>query len=200
MAIGGDQGGSIRIPSSFCGIYGMKGTHGLVPYTGVMPIELTLDHTGPMTRNVRDNALLLEVLAGADGLDPRQIAPKVANYTEALEGGVKGLRIGIVKEGFGHPSSERDVDAKVMAGAQLFKKLGATVDEISVPMHLLAPAIWLPIAAEGATEFMMKGNGMGTNWPGLYNTTLLDPHSAWPPRPADWPPTLKQHLLSGHYS
>ena len=171
MAIGGDQGGSIRIPSSFSGIYGMKGTHGLVPYTGVMPIELTLDHTGPMTRNVRDNALLLEVLAGADGLDPRQIAPKVANYTQALEGGVKGMRIGIVKEGFGHPVSERDVDAKVMAGAQLFKKLGATVDEISVPMHLLAPAIWLPIAAEGATEFMMKGNGMGTNWRGLYNTT-----------------------------
>ena len=65
MAIGGDQGGSIRIPASFCGIYGMKGTHGLVPYTGVMPIEITIDHTGPMTRNVRDNALLLEVLAGA---------------------------------------------------------------------------------------------------------------------------------------
>src|SRR5690348_16602116 len=64
MAIGGDQGGSIRIPASFSGIYGMKPTYGLVPYTGVMPIELTLDHTGPMTRTVRDNALLLEVLAG----------------------------------------------------------------------------------------------------------------------------------------
>src|SRR5438445_2494434 len=76
MAIGGDQGGSIRIPSSFSGVYGMKGTYGLVPYTGVMPIELTLDHTGPMTRNVRDIALLLEVLAGADGLDPRQGAPQ----------------------------------------------------------------------------------------------------------------------------
>src|SRR6202012_5737058 len=106
MAIGGDQGGSIRIPSSFSGIYGMKGTHGLVPYTGVMPIEVTIDHTGPMTRNVRDNALLLEVLAGADGLDPRQGTPKVSNYTEALGGGAKGLRIGVVKEGFGHPSSE----------------------------------------------------------------------------------------------
>src|ERR1700716_2193919 len=136
MAIGGDQGGSIRIPASFSGIYGMKGTHGLVPYHGVMPIELTLDHTGPMTRNVRDNALLLEVLAGADGLDPRQVSPKVANYTQALEGGVAGMRIGIIKEGFGHPSSEPDVDAKVKAGAQVFKKLGATVDEISLPMHL----------------------------------------------------------------
>src|SRR6202166_3870551 len=138
MAIGGDQGGSIRIPASFSGIYGMKGTHGLAPYTGVMPIEITIDHTGPMTRNVRDNALLLEVLAGPDGLDPRQIAPKVAKYTQSLDEGVKGLRIGIVKEGFGHPSSERDVDAKVMAGGELFKKLGATVDEIAVPMHLLS--------------------------------------------------------------
>jgi amidase len=76
MALGGDQGGSIRIPASFCGIYGLKPTHGLVPYTGIMPIELTLDHTGPMTATVEDNALLLEVLAGPDGLDPRQyVAP-----------------------------------------------------------------------------------------------------------------------------
>jgi amidase len=126
MAIGGDQGGSIRIPASFSGIYGMKGTHGLVPYTGVMPIEVTIDHTGPMTRNVRDNALLLEVLAGADGLDPRQGTPKVSNYTEALGGGVKGLRIGVVKEGFGHPSSEPDVDSKVRAGAELFRKRRST--------------------------------------------------------------------------
>ena len=199
MAIGGDQGGSIRIPASFSGIYGMKGTHGLVPYTGVMPIEITLDHTGPMTRNVRDNALLLEVLAGADGLDPRQIAPQVANYTEALNGGVKGLRIGVVREGFGLASSEPDVDAKVKAGADLFRKLGATVDEISVPMHLAGPAIWLPIAAEGGTEFMMKGNGMGTNWRGLYNTTLLDAHSAWRHRADELSDSLKITMLLGQY-
>src|SRR5271170_563235 len=84
MAIGGDQGGSIRIPASFCGIYGMKGTHGLVPYTGVMPIEITLDHTGPMTSTVEDNALLLEVLAGPDGLDPRQYGGVAKPYREAL--------------------------------------------------------------------------------------------------------------------
>jgi amidase len=199
MAIGGDQGGSIRMPSSFCGLYGMKGTHGLVPYTGIMPIEITLDHTGPMTGTVRDNALLLEVIAGADGLDPRQYAPKTAEYTKMLEGGAKGLRIGIVKEGFGLPNSEADVDAKVSAGAELFKKLGATVDEISVPMHLLGPAIWLPIAAEGATEFMMKGNGMGTNWRGLYNTTLLDAHSAWRHRADELSDSLKITMLLGHY-
>jgi amidase len=199
MAIGGDQGGSIRMPSCWCGIYGMKGTHGLVPYTGVMPIEITLDHTGPMTGTVRDNALLLEVIAGEDGLDPRQYAPKTAKYTEALEGGVKGLRIGVVKEGFGHANSEREVDAKVMAGAELFRKLGATVDEISVPMHALGPAIWLPIAAEGATEFMMKGNGMGTNWRGLYATTLLDAHSAWKHRADELSDSLKITMLLGQY-
>ena len=82
MALGGDQGGSIRIPSSFCGTYGMKPTHGLVPYTGIMPIEIYIDHTGPITQNVRDNALLLvEVLAGPDGYDPRQYNVKVHPYT-----------------------------------------------------------------------------------------------------------------------
>ena len=199
MAIGGDQGGSIRMPSCWCGIYGMKGTHGLVPYTGVMPIEITLDHTGPMTSTVRDNALLLEVLAGEDGLDPRQYSPKIAKYTEALDAGVRGLRIGVVKEGFGHANSEREVDAKVMAGAQLFKKLGAIVEDISVPMHALGPAIWLPIAAEGATEFMMKGNGMGTNWRGLYATTLLDAHSAWKHRADELSDSLKITMLLGQY-
>ena len=90
MALGGDQGGSIRIPASFCGIYGMKPTHGLVPYTGIMPIEIFVDHTGPMTANVADNALLLEVLAGPDGYDPRQYNVRVQPYCEALGRGVSG--------------------------------------------------------------------------------------------------------------
>src|SRR6266536_6267170 len=93
MALGGDQGGSIRIPASFCGIYGLKPTHGLVPYTGIMPIEIYVDHTGPMTATVADNALLLEVLAGDDGYDPRIKAPKVEEYTKALGKDAKGLRI-----------------------------------------------------------------------------------------------------------
>src|SRR5262249_49194532 len=100
LAIGGDQGGSIRMPSSFCGVYGMKPTHGLVPYTGIMPIELTLDHTGPMSLNVSDNALMLEVIAGPDGLDPRQINVTTDNYSKALTGEIGNLRIGVVKEGF----------------------------------------------------------------------------------------------------
>ena len=199
MAIGGDQGGSIRIPASYCGIYGMKPTHGLVPYTGIMPIELTLDHAGPMTATVADNALLLEVLAGADGLDPRQYAPRTAPYTEALGRGVDGLRIGLVKEGFGHHNSETDVDARVRSAAAVFGKLGAKVGEVSVPMHAMGPAIWSPIALEGATELMMKGNGFGTNWRGLYVTSLIDAHSAWRHRADELSDTLKLSMLLGHY-
>jgi amidase len=199
MALGGDQGGSIRIPASFCGIYGMKPTHGLVPYTGIMPIELTLDHTGPMTASVADNALLLEVIAGSDGLDPRQYAPPTAEYTKALGQGVNGLRIGVVTEGFGLPNSERDVDDTVRRAAELFVKLGARVEEVSIPLHLAGPAIWTPIALEGATELMMKGNGMGTNWRGLFVTSLLDAHSAWRHRADELSDTLKLSMLLGHY-
>ncbi|SKA39269.1 amidase [Enhydrobacter aerosaccus] len=199
MAIGGDQGGSIRIPSSFCGIYGMKATHGLVPYTGVMPIEATIDHTGPMTATVKDNALLLEVLAGPDGLDPRQYAPKVSAYTEALDKGVKGLKIGILKEAFLVPGTQPDVADKVKAGAERFRSLGATVEEVSIPEHPLTAAIWGPIGLEGLTAQMMLGNGMGFNWKGYYDVGLIDAHSAWRERADDLSDTLKLSMLVGLY-
>jgi amidase len=145
MALGGDQGGSIRMPAAFCGIYGMKPTHGLVPYTGIMPIEIYVDHTGPMTGNVSDNALFLEVLAGSDGYDPRQYNVKTHPYSEMLEGGVAGMKIAVVREGFGHPNSEEDVDQKVKAAVESLAGLGAQVDEVSIPMHLQGLAIWMPI-------------------------------------------------------
>lgn len=199
MAIGGDQGGSIRMPSSYCGTVGMKPTHGLVPYTGIMPIETTLDHTGPITQNVADSALLLEVLAGPDGLDPRQIGIKTAKYTQALDEKPKGLRIGIVKEGFTLPNSESDVNSLVLDGAALFKKLGARVDEVSIPMHSVAPAIWSAIAHEGATMQMMHGNGFGFNWKGLYLPSLMKAHDSWREHADELSETLKVTMLMGQY-
>ena len=199
MAIGGDQGGSIRMPGSYSGCYGMKGTHGLVPYTGVMPIEATIDHTGPMTTTVADNALLLEVIAGPDGLDPRQYNVRVDKYTAALGRGVAGLRIGVLTEGFRHPSSEPDVDQKVRQAADRFRALGAIVEEVSIPMHLDGPAIWTPIALEGLQAQMMRGNGMGFNWEGLYTTSLLDAHANWRARANQLSRTLKISMLAGEY-
>lgn len=199
LAIGGDQGGSIRMPASWCGIYGMKPTHGLVPYTGVMPIEATIDHAGPMTATVADNALLLEVIAGADGLDPRQYSPRVDRYTAALGRGVSGLRIGVMLEGFNRADSEPDVDQKVRQAADRLRSMGAIVEDVSVPMHMDGPAIWTAIAVEGLQAQMMNGNGMGFNWKGLYTTSLLDAHSAWRSRADELSPSLKVSMMAGEY-
>ena len=199
MAIGGDQGGSIRIPAAFCGIYGMKPTHGLVPYTGIMPIEIFVDHTGPMTGNVRDNALLLEVIAGPDGYDPRQYSVKTHPYTKALEGGVQGLSVAVVQEGFGHANSEADVDECVRAAVEQLKRLGATVTEVSIPMHRLGAAIWTPIGVEGLTQTMMWGDGYGLSRPDLYVTGLMDFHRGWRQRANELSETTKLFTLLGTY-
>src|ERR1700686_2179504 len=145
MAIGGDQAGSIRIPASFCGIVGLKPTFGLVPYTGIAPLEMTIDVCGPMTANVRDNALLLEVIAGPDGIDSRQRGVASGHYTAALDGGVKGLRIGVLEEGFGHHNSEPDVDARLRDAARRFTSLGATIEDVSVPTHAQGFPVWAAI-------------------------------------------------------
>ena len=202
MAIGGDQGGSIRIPACWCGIVGLKPTYGLVPYTGIFPIELTLDHTGPMARTVADTALLLDAIAGPDGLDPRQYNVEVADsYTAALTGEANGLRVGIVKEGFGWPGlSEPDVDELVRAAAYRLEKLGAQVSEVSIPMHLDGIHIWRPIATEGATMLMVKGNSMGTNWKGHYTTSLMDAYArGWHTRADNLSETTKLVALTGQY-
>ena len=199
MALGGDQGGSIRMPSSYCGIYGMKPTHGLVPYTGIMPIEIYVDHTGPMTANVSDNALLLEVIAGPDGYDPRQYDVKTHAYTKMLEGGVKDMKIGVVNEGFEQANAEKDVNEKVMAAARKFESLGATIEKVSIPWHLLAPALWMPIGVEGLTQTMMWGDGYGVSRPDLYVTSLMDFHRNWRNRANELSETTKLFTVFGTY-
>lgn len=199
MAIAGDQGGSIRIPSSNCGVYGMKPTHGLVPYTGVMPIEQTIDHVGPVTNTVADNALLLEVLAGEDGLDPRQNCPQTFHYTEALGRGAQGLRIAILKEGFRRTESEADVDQKVLAAAERFRELGAHVDEVSIPEHNLAVDCWTAITVEGLQDHMMLGNSGGTNYRGLFLPSMLDHMAQWRNRADELTHSLKVCMFLGEF-
>ena len=201
MAIGGDQAGSIRIPASYCGIVGLKPTYGLVPYSGIGPLEITLDTCGPMTANVADNALLLEVIAGPDGLDSRQRDVKVARYTEALAGGAKGLRIGVLKEGFGHPNSEPDVDAKVRAAAARFKTLGAIVEDVSVPMHRsLGFPVWAAIRGDAACVTLLEMNGAGVGHEGLYVTSLLDAARAWREHADEFADTLKIASILSKYT
>ncbi|MCE7058369.1 hypothetical protein LZF95_27085, partial [Algoriphagus sp. AGSA1] len=168
-----DQAGSIRMPASLCGIVGIKPTFGLVPYTGVAGIEYTFDHVGPMARTVADCALLLEVIAGEDGIDGRQRNVKVQPYTKALGRGVKGLKIGVVKEGFGRPETEQGVDDVVRAEIKRLGSLGATVEEISIPWHNIGSALWLPIGIEGSYHNIVRGHGVGYGGIGAYSLTYM---------------------------
>jgi len=201
MALGGDQGGSMRLPSSWSGCCGHKPTHGLVAYTGIFPIELTLDHIGPMARTVADCALMLDAIAGEDGMDPRQIGVRTQPYADALELGADGLRVGILREGVEIPGvSEPDVDAAVREAAAALGRAGAEVDEVSVPMHRDGLAIWNAIAIEGATDLMVRGDAFGTNHKGHYTTDLVDFYGrARRARAADYSVTVKLTVLLGHY-
>ena len=199
MATGGDQGGSIRIPAAYCGVVGLKPTHGLVPYTGIFAVELTVDHAGPITRTVADNALMLEVMAGPDGLDPRQQGAPAQPYTRALSQGVAGLRIALVAEGFGQPGAEPEVEARVREAAERLAAMGARVEEVSIPLHRAGAAIWTPIFLEGATELMMRQNAYGTNMKGVFLESLMDAHARWRSRADELSETLKLGILTGHY-
>ena len=201
MAIGGDQGGSIRMPSSFSGCYGIKPTYGLVPYTGAFPIDQSVDHLGPMAGSSADCALLLEVLAGYDdGLDPRQdprLEPKP--YSEALTGDARGLKIGIVNEGFGTPVSEADVDEIVRAAAWRFEDAGASVAEVSIPMHVQATSIMLASMLDGTLSTFTDFSGAGPNPKGYaFTDAIAYYHQMRKERAAEMPVTVKTVLLFAH--
>jgi amidase len=201
LALGGDQGGSIRMPAAWCGVFGLKATHGLVPYTGVFPIELTIDHCGPMANSVADVALLLSAIAGPDGLDPRQGGARTGDYMQAIRGELQGLRIALVQEGFGRPESEEAVDRTVREAAAALGRAGAVVEEVSVPMHHAGYDIWSAIIVEGSAALMINGNGFGTNWDGHYVTSLLDAFArGWRSRPNDLAETVKMVLFFGEYA
>ena len=134
LSLGTDTGGSVRNPAGACGIVGLKPTYGLVSRRGVFPLAFTLDHVGPLTRTVRDTALLLDAIAGHDPADPGS-APSVGrDFTRDLERGMRGLRIGFVRH-----FHERDIqaDAEVAAGIEqalgTFKREGALVGDVTLP-------------------------------------------------------------------
>ncbi len=201
LALGGDQGGSIRIPASLCGVVGHKPTHGLIPYTGALPIERTIDHLGPITRTVADAALLLTALAGPDGMDPRQPGQiATIDYRTALTGDVTGLRVGILVEGFGQPGSLPEVDELVRSAARRLGEIGCTVGEVSVPWHRNAIHLFNVIFADGTTYQMLDGNGYGLGVDGLYDPELMAHLARRRADTADQlASTIKATALCGYY-
>lgn len=172
LAIGGDQGGSIRVPSALCGTVGMKPTWGLVPYTGIASIDSSIDHVGPITRDVRDNARMLEVIAGPDGVDPRQSGLRAEGCVQALDRDARGARVAILTEGFSQHGAMPEVDACVRDAAQVLGASGAEVEEVSIPLHREGMVYVLPLLIEGMAHTLLYGDGYGVG-PDLYAPAFM---------------------------
>ncbi|KAI9899848.1 hypothetical protein N3K66_004110 [Trichothecium roseum] len=200
MALGGDQAGSIRGPASYCGVYGLKPTYGLVPYTGIAGLHPMIDHAGPMALRLDDIALLLQVLAGYDGLDGRMtpetpLRENVESYYDKLQAFTgqqtkeRSLRVGIISESLNAPHTSPEV-AKVVRDAAMkhFTAAGATVSDVSVPMHLLGPSIWTASCRNHIATL-----GAGCRVPDILTHNLPQ----WTPR---WPPDQEMFDLLTHHN
>lgn len=199
LATGADQAGSVRIPASFSGIVGLKPTFGLVPYTGIMGLDYSIDHAGPMARDVAGCALLLEVMAGEDGIDGRQRNVKLAPYTEAIGRDIAGLRIGVVRESFGLPESHPGSDETVRAAIPALKKLGAFVEEITIPWHLYGMSLWGALANEGTYHTLFGGTAVGHHGIGAYPVGLAARLACLRQRANELPHTIKAGMLLGRF-
>ncbi|MFG2030073.1 amidase [Streptomyces sp. NPDC048825] len=202
LAIGGDQGGSIRIPASFCGVVGHKPTFGLVPYTGAFPIEQSIDHLGPIAPTVADAAAMLTVIAGADGKDPRQPTGVTGkDYVTELDQLDHGLRIGVVTEGFDQANSDPGVNAVVRQAIESLTAAGHVAEDVSIPWHKHGAAIWDVISVEGATWQMVQGNAYGLNWKGTYDPDQMAYYGRrWRHDPSAFSETVKLVALGGTYA
>jgi aspartyl-tRNA(Asn)/glutamyl-tRNA(Gln) amidotransferase subunit A len=141
MAMGSDTGGSIRGPAAWCGLVGIKPTYGRVSRRGVFPLSWTLDHCGPLSRNVEDSAITLQVMAGHDPLDAASADRPVPDFRAGMERGVSGLRIGIPRAFFaGAPAASADVLAGIDRTARQVREAGAVIEYITLPDYALFAA------------------------------------------------------------
>lgn len=199
MAIGSDQAGSIRNPASYCGIYGLKPTFGLIPYTGAVSMSSMIDHLGPIASSMEDIALLLQVMAGWDGLDARMtpetpLVSQVKDYPALLanyrarirqtKSSIPTIKIGLLKESFDIDGLAPEVRDGVYSTAKsYFGAAGAEVVEISIPLHLEGPIIWTAATRPSVSNWLCRGSPSG-------HLSFLPPHV----RP-QWPPSQKMYDL-----
>ena len=158
-ALGSDTGGSIRQPSSFCGVVGLKPTYGLVSRYGLVAFASSLDQIGPITKDVQDAALLLNLIAGHDEKDTTSINNEKVDYTKCLKNDVKGLKIGVPKEFFGE-GINAEVKAKLQEAIEKYKELGAIVEECSLDIAEYALATYYIIACAEASSNLGRFDGI----------------------------------------
>ena len=195
-ALGSDTGGSIRQPSSFCGVVGLKPTYGLVSRYGLVAYASSLDQIGPITKDVRDCATLLNILAGHDDRDTTSINRPKVDYTEALKNDVKGLRIAVPKEFFGEGINE-EVKAKLEEAIAKYKELGAIVDEVSLDVAEHALATYYIIACAEASSNLGRFDGIRYGHRAKDGERLRDIY--FNSRSEGFGPEVKRRIILGTY-
>jgi aspartyl-tRNA(Asn)/glutamyl-tRNA(Gln) amidotransferase subunit A len=195
-ALGTDTGGSIRQPGSFCGIVGLKPTYGRVSRYGIVAFASSMDQVGPMTKDVRDSALMLEAIAGYDPADSTSVNRPVQQYSASLTGDIKGMRLGIPKEYF-VSGIEAQVEQAVRNAVRQLEKNGAVIEEISLPHTDYAVAVYYIVATAEASSNLARYDGMryGHRAHGhdLAETYLLS-------RAGGFGPEVKRRIMLGTYA
>ena len=158
-ALGSDTGGSIRQPASFCGVVGLKPTYGLVSRYGLVAFASSLDQIGPITKDVTDCAMLLNVIVGHDEKDSTSVKKDKIDYTKNLKDGVKGLKIAVPKEFFGEGINE-EVKEVINKAIEKYRELGATVEEVSLDIAKYALATYYIIACAEASSNLGRFDGI----------------------------------------
>lgn len=159
FALGSDTGGSIRQPAAFCGVVGLKPTYGRVSRYGLVAFASSLDQIGPITRNVEDNAYLLQVISGVDPMDSTSANVDVPDYVSALTGDIQGLKIAVPKEYLGEGVSE-EVRQSVLDALKVLEGLGATWEEVSLPHSKYALATYYLLASSEASANLARFDGV----------------------------------------
>jgi aspartyl-tRNA(Asn)/glutamyl-tRNA(Gln) amidotransferase subunit A len=159
VSLGSDTGGSIRQPASFCGVVGVLPTYGRVSRYGLVAFASSLDHIGPFSRTVKDSATVLKVIAGRDEFDATSASAPVDDYPGALDGNVKGLKIGVPKEYFGE-GLDSEVGARVQAGLDVLRNLGCEIVDISLPSTEFAIACYYLICTAEASANLARYDGV----------------------------------------
>ena len=158
-ALGSDTGGSIRQPSSFCGVVGLKPTYGLVSRYGLVAFASSLDQIGPITKDVYDSAMLLNLIAGHDEKDTTSSDREKIDYTKCLKNDVKGLKIGVPKEFFGEGINE-EVKESLQKAIETYKSLGAEIEEFSLDVAQYALATYYIVACAEASSNLGRFDGI----------------------------------------
>ncbi len=158
-ALGSDTGGSIRLPAGFCGVVGLKPTYGLVSRYGLVAFASSLDQISPITKDVRDAAMLLNIIAGHDKKDTTSVDTEKKDYTKCLKGDVKGLKIGVPKEFYAEGINE-EVKAKLYEAIDRYKKLGAEIEEFSLDIAKYSLASYYIIACAEASSNLGRFDGI----------------------------------------